>query len=66
MYNAMLVLGNHHSDSAAYTYMHMCVCVCVCVCVLFQILFPYRLLLNIEYRSLSTQVGLCCYLFYIQ
>ena len=38
----------------------MCVCVCVCVCVLFQILFPYSLLQDIEYSSLHSIVGPSC------
>ena len=32
---------------------------CICIC-FFQILFPYRLLQNIEYSSLWYTVGPCC------
>ena len=32
-------------------------CVCVCVCILFQILFHYSLLQDIEYSSLWYTVG---------
>ena len=43
----------------------MCVCVCVCIFFLFQILFPYMLLQDIEYSSLCCTVGPCwlCFLF---
>ena len=39
--------------------------VCVCVCVLFQILFHYRLLLDIKYNSLCYTVGPCLSILYI-
>ena len=35
-------------------YNYIYVCMCVCVCIPFQILFPYRLLQNIEYSSLCS------------
>ena len=40
------------------------VCICIHICIyiffFFQILFPYRLLQNIEYSSLCYTVGSCC------
>ena len=47
-----------------YMCMYVCVCVCVCVCVyvcvcIFQILFHYRLLQDIEYSSLCYIVVPC-------
>ena len=44
MYNAVLVSDVQHNDS--------CVCVCMNIYILFQILFPYRLLQNIEILSI--------------
>ena len=46
----MLVSGVQQSDSV--THIH--------VCILFQILFPFRLLWNIEQSSLCHTVGPCC------
>ena len=33
---------------------------CVCIYIIFQILFPYNLLQNIEYSSVCYTVGPCC------
>ena len=54
-YNVVLDSGIQQSDSA---YIYMCVCVCIYIYIyiyiLFQILFPYRLLQNIELSSLCS------------
>ena len=50
MYNAVLISGVHQSDSDMCIYMH----------ILFQILFHYRLLQDIEYGSRCYAVGLYC------
>ena len=47
------------------TMMWVCVCMYVCTYIFFQILFLYRLLQKIKYRSLCYTVGPCG-LFYIQ
>ena len=44
----MLILGKWQSDSVIHTYISF-----------FQILFPYRLLQNIEHSSLCYTVGPC-------
>ena len=54
IYNVVLVSGVQQSDSVIHTYLSL----------LFQILFPYRLLQDIEHNSLCYTVGPC--LFYIQ
>ena len=53
IYNVVLVLGVHQSDTVIY----MCVCIYIYIYILFQILFPYRLLQNIECSSLCCTVG---------
>ena len=74
--NNVLVSGVLYSDSViymyVYTYIHTYICVCVYIYIythmyFFQILFPYRLLQNIEYSSLCYTVGpiLVSYLFNI-
>ena len=57
--NVVLVSGVQQSDSDIYIYIY------IYKRALFQILFPYRLLQNIEYSSLCYAVGPCFYLFYI-
>ena len=47
--NNVLDSGAQHSDSVTYIYIH--------TYILFQILFPYRLLQDIEYSSLCYTVG---------
>ena len=49
LYNAVLVSGVQHSDSATHTH----------VPILSQILFPFRLLQNTEQHSLCYIVGPC-------
>ena len=49
--SVVLVSGVHFCDSVV----HMC----INIYILFQILFPYRLLQNIEYSSLCYIVGSC-------
>ena len=49
IYNVVLVSGVQQSDSVIHTY----------ISIFFQILFPYRLLQNIEYSSLYYTVGPC-------
>ena len=56
MYNVVLVSGVQHSDSVLYIY----ICIYVYIYILFQTLFPYKLLQNIEYSSLRYTVGPCC------
>ena len=58
IYNIMLVSGVQQSDSDIY--ICICVCVCVYIYILFQILFPYRLLQNIQYSSLCYTVNPHC------
>ena len=48
IYNTMLISGVHHDNSV---YMHIYICVCVCI------LFPSRLLQNIEDSSLCYIIG---------
>ena len=48
IYNVVLASGVQQSDSALYIY------------ILFQILFHYSLLQDIEYSSLCCTVGPCC------
>ena len=55
IYNIVLVSSVQYNDS--YTYLHIFIYI-------FQILFPYKLLQNIEYHSLCYTVG-PYYLFYI-
>ena len=63
--NVVLVLGVQQSDLVIHMCIYICVCVCVCVCVcmsvsiVFQILFPFRLLQNIEQSTLGYTVGPC-------
>ena len=52
IYKVVLVSGVQQSDSHIYIYSHMCI-------YFFQIIFPYRLLQNIEYGSLCYTVGPC-------
>ena len=53
------------------TYLHLYILIsnyiCVCVCILFQILFHYGLLQDIEYRSLCYTISPCwlCILYII-
>ena len=54
----MLVSGVQESDSAIYIYMH--IIYIIYIFVLFQILFHYRLLQDIEYSCLCYIVGPCC------
>ena len=49
LYNVVLVSAVQQSESAIHIH----------VSILFQILFPFRLLLNIEQRSLCYTVGPC-------
>ena len=53
---SMLVSGVQHSDSVIYTHTHTHTHTYI---YFFQILFPYRLLQNIEYSSLCYTVGPC-------
>ena len=53
IYNAVLISGVQQSGSIIHIY------------ILFQILFPYRLLKDIEHNSLCYIVGPCWLLFYI-
>ena len=53
IYNIVLVSGVQQSDSVTHIFTY------ICVDILFQILFPYKLLQNIEYSSLYNTVGLC-------
>ena len=62
-----------HQESLIYIYVYVCVCIYIyiymymyiyiCICIythiLFQILFPYKLLQNIEYSSLCYTVVSC-------
>ena len=56
----MLVSGVQHSDLIFITYTH------THIYILFQILFLYRLLQNIEYSSLCYRGGSCWLFYYIQ
>ena len=49
--NVVVVSGVQQSDSVIHIYVYMSI--------LFQVLFPYRLLQNIEYSSLGYTVGPC-------
>ena len=51
MYDIALVSGVQQSDSVMYTH------------ILFQIIFHYRLLQDIEYISLCHTVGLCSFIY---
>ena len=44
----------------------VCVCVCVYIYIIFQILFHYRLLQDVDYSSLCYPVGLVVYRSYVQ
>ena len=46
----------YSSDSVTYTYTY----ICINTCILFQIIFHYKLLQDIEYSSLCYTVGPCC------
>ena len=61
-FKSCVSFGVQHSDSDIY----ICVYVCVCIYIFFfKILFPYKLLQNIEYSSLCYIVGLADHLFYV-
>ena len=58
------------SDSVICTHIYVCVYIhvymCICISILFQILFPYRLLRNIECGFLSCIAGpFWCSILYI-
>ena len=42
-----------------YMYVYIYIYIYIYICILFQILFPYRLLQNIEYSLLCYTVGPC-------
>ena len=50
IYNVVLVSGVQQSESVIH----------ICLYILFQILFHYRLLQDIDYSSLCYTVGPCC------
>ena len=55
IYNVVLVSGVQHNDSVIHISTH----IYVYISILFPILFPYRLLQNIECSSLCYTVGPC-------
>ena len=61
----VLVSGVQPSDSVLcvyiyiYIYIYVCVYIYIYIYIPFQILFPYRLLQNIEHSSLCYTVGPC-------
>ena len=57
-YNVILVSDAQQSDSVLYIHIYVYIHTCEYIS-LFQILFPYRLLENIEHSSLCYTVGLC-------
>ena len=73
IYYVMLVSGVQQRDSGEYIYIYTFIYICIYtqiymyICMrIFQIVFPYMLLKNIEYSSLCYNQVLVVYLFYIQ